>query len=379
MEGWSCERGSVDGGVCEVRGNVYFRNTLLISPKARLLIDELRTTMRTKLFFLIALCIAYYEASCAYYMKSDTIVSPFPCLEVAGDVPCGEPPPVVDSFEEYRAIPGSHYACPSLNPNNPNQFVCFRYDWERDEVFTHIVIYDMLTGDQQVLFSNYGIDKGHLSWGKKDWIAHTSSQGNIRIFKKDGCGSLMLQRISGLSPSYGDGTEWSLDGNYLYHPSHYWVPAKAMLSDTAGNIFSSAPITKKPSWNSENEILNASNHKIEILDLSDNTKYDVADLRNRNVSGGVFSIKWLPDNRYAIFSAELGLYRVDTPNGEIVQLKESCFGKKYRFLSISNQGDYIICEKAMSKKIERGATQFRSEIWKMDINGCNEVRVLPKE
>jgi len=152
-----------------------------------------------------------------------------------------------------------------------------------------------------------------------------------------------------------------------------------MLSDTAGNIFSSAAITKKPSWNSNNEIVNIDGHKIEILDLSDKTKYEVTDLRTQNVYGGLFSsIKWLPDNRYAIFSTELGLYRVDTPNGEVVRMKESCWGKKYRFLSVSNQGDFIICEKTMSKKIEGDLIQFRSEIWKMDINGCNEVRVLPK-
>jgi len=337
--------------------------------------------MKVKLSTILALCMFYYKTLCAYSAKVDSIITPFFCTEVVGDVPCGKQSLDIgiSAFPEYRAIPGSHYACPSLNPNNPNQFVCFRYDWEDGHVITNIVIYDMITGDQQVLFSNYGIDKGHLSWGKKDWIAHTSNQGNVRIFKIDGCGSLMLQRISGLNPGYGDGSEWSPDGNYLYHPSHYWVPARAMLSDTAGNIFSSAAITKKPSWNSNNEIVNIDGHKIEILDLSDKTKYEVTDLRTQNVYGGLFSsIKWLPDNRYAIFSTELGLYRVDTPNGEVVRMKESCWGKKYRFLSVSNQGDFIICEKTMSKKIEGDLIQFRSEIWKMDINGCNEVRVLPK-
>jgi len=114
------------------------------------------------------------------------------------------------------------------------------------------------------------------------------------------------------------------------------------------------------------------------LDISSNIRTKLITIQNEVVFDEILSIEWLPDNRYGIFSKHRGLYRVDSQTGEVTLMKDRCDMKNYKVLSVSNEGGFILCEKVVSWHTGPASLEYRYEIWKMDINGCNEVRILPK-
>lgn len=115
------------------------------------------------------------------------------------------------------------------------------------------------------------------------------------------------------------------------------------------------------------------------MDINTNSKTQLKTWQKQNILDEIISIEWLPDNRHVVFSKHYGLYRIDTQTGEILQMKDQCDMKNYSMLSVSNEGNFILCQKKVSKKPSSQTLIYREEIWKMDINGCNEVRVLPRE
>jgi hypothetical protein len=116
-----------------------------------------------------------------------------------------------------------------------------------------------------------------------------------------------------------------------------------------------------------------------LASLSDSIANVVTEWTRENNYDQIKSIEWLPDNRHAVFSKGIGLYRIDTQTGEILQMKDWCEMKNYSTLSVSDKGNFILCQKQVSWHTGATSLRFRDEIWKMDINGCNEVRVLPRE
>ena len=237
----------------------------------------------------------------------------------------------------------------------------------------------MGTKIENVLFTFSGLIHGNLSWGKKNWIAFTTGQGIIRIFKSDGSGNHQIVEHSDMNFFSGTGPEWSPSGDHLYYHTVYVNTPNGVICDTSGVVFSYSPIINRPDWNKNNILVGADGWLLSTLDLNTNEKIDFAQWYPVNEADAVSFIEWLPNNHHAIFSKDKGLFRVDTKTGEILQLKENCITKKYKALSVSNEGNFILCEKIVGKQTGPNTAVERSEIWKMDINGCNEVRVLPKE
>jgi hypothetical protein len=194
-------------------------------------------------------------ASCKHLpelTEKDTLGTSF-CTEPAGDTLCSynwlAPKPM--SFYDINVFNGIHYSCPSVNPNNPNQFVCFKQDYVWPPK-AYIITYDMATQTEKVLFTFSGVMIGNLSWGKKDWIAFTQGPGTIRIFKSDGSNDRQIVESSGMNFGEGTGPEWSPDGNHLYYSLGLPNVSNAVICDISGNTISHAPIIPRPSWNSNN-------------------------------------------------------------------------------------------------------------------------------
>lgn len=321
-------------------------------------------------------------ASCKHLpelTEKDTLGVSF-CTEIAGDTSCAYqwkfPPPATG----YQTLPdpmvSAHFSCPSVNPNNPNQFVCFKQDFNWPPKVSFI-IYDASTETEQVLFNFDGVMIGNLSWGKKDWIAYTSGPGTIRIFKSDGSNDHQIVASSRMNFGPGAGPAWSPDGNHLYY--YNINPRGGIVCDTIGNIVSNKKIITMPSWNDNNFIIGGGGVVINLLALNSDTLKTIAEWTMQNEYEQIQSIEWLPDNRHAVFSRHRGLYRIDSQTGEILLMKDWCEMKNYAMLSVSNKGNFILCEKVISRHPSSSKAYYRHEIWKMDINGCNEVRVLPKE
>jgi hypothetical protein len=330
----------------------------------------------------LSILLAFSIASCKHIPEqsvSDTLGTSF-CTFPAGDSLCNDDwvPPLDPTYYGAQMLHGIHYMCPSVNPNNPNQFVCFKLN----TLFppkTDIIIYDMQTDEERTLFTYNSTIIGSLSWGKKDWIAYTSGQGTIRIFKSDGTGEHQIVASSGMNFLTGYGPEWSPDGNHLYYSLGLPNVSNAVICDTSGNTISHAPIIPKPDWNNNNVFIGGGGTKVRMAALSDSSAEIIASWTKQNILDEIISIEWLPDNRHAVFSKHYGLYRIDTQTGEILQMKDQCDMKNYSMLSVSNEGNFIFCQKRVSKKPSSQTLIYREEIWKMDINGCNEVRVLPRE
>lgn len=187
-------------------------------------------------------------------LVTDTIGTSF-CTEPAGDTLCEYnwlvPEPATFYVKQLHA--GINYMCPSVNPNNPNQFVCFKQNYSFPSECS-IITYDMTTNTEKVLFSFTGPMIGNLNWGKKDWIAYTTGPGTIRIFKSDGTCDHQLMASSSMNFGGGAGPAWSADGAYLFCNGLNKQP-QGTICDTMGTIISTHQISAKPSWNSDNIIL----------------------------------------------------------------------------------------------------------------------------
>lgn len=335
--------------------------------------------IRMSYSFLIALCMV----SCKHVPElsvADTTGISY-CTEPAGDTLCDYnwlvPEPATFYIKQLHA--GINYMCPSVNPNNPNQFVCFKQNYGFPSK-CDIITYDMTTNTENVLFTYPGSMIGKLDWGKAGWIAFTTGPGSIRIFKSDGSNDHQLIASSGMNFGEGAGPAWSPDGNYLFYNTlvNLGEQANGIICDTNGTIISTHQVTEKPSWNSDNVILGGGGVTVVKLDLNTNTQTTVTTIQNEVLFDVIFSIEWLPDNRYGVFCKSRGLYRVDSYTGEVTLMKVRCDMKNYKVLSVSNEGGFILCEKVVSWHTGPASLEYRYEIWKMDINGCNEVRVLPK-
>ncbi len=336
--------------------------------------------IRMSYSFLLTFCLL----SCKHtpeLLVSDTSGTSF-CMEPAGDTLCDYnwtvPEPA--TFYNSQPYPGINYMCPSVNPNNPNQFVCFKQNYGFPPK-CDIITYDMNTNVENVLFTYSGSMIGNLNWGKKNWIAFSTGPGSIRIFKSDGSNDYQIVASSGMNMGGGTGPAWSIDGNYIFYNAmiNSGQQAAGIICDTNGVIISTYHVAEKPSWNSDNIILGGGGVKVVKLDLNSNTYSTVTTLQNEIKYDQILSIEWLPDNRYGVFCKHRGLYRVDSQTGEVVLMKERCDMKNYKVLSVSNEGGFILCEKVVSRHNHPASVEYRYEIWKMDFNGCNEVRVLPRE
>jgi hypothetical protein len=277
-------------------------------------------------------------ASCKHLpelAEKDTLGTSF-CTEPAGDTLCSynwlAPEPA--TFYDINVFNGIHYKCPSVNPNNPNQFVCFKQDYVWPPK-AYIITYDMATQTEKVLFTFSGVIIGNLSWGKKDWIAFTQGPGTIRIFKSDGSNDHEIVASSGMNFSTGYGPEWSPDGSLLFYHTLHENPPKAMLCNVLGEVISSAPIIPKADWNANNQFIGGGGHVIQIANLLDSIAHTIVDWTPQYYPDELLSIEWLPDNRHAVFSKHKGLYRVDTQTGEILEMKDRCEMKNYSMLSVS--------------------------------------------
>lgn len=331
-----------------------------------------------KLSIILAFCIA----SCKHIPEqsvSDTLGTSF-CTYPAGDSLCDDdwvPPLGITNYGPHM-LDGIHYLGPSVNPNNPNQFICFK----KNTLFppkTDIIIYDMQTGEEQTLFTYTESIIGSLRWGNKDWIAYTSGAGTIRIFKSDGSNDHQIVASSGMNFGKGAGPAWSPDGNQLYYHRRIDNVPLGVVYDVSGEIISNAPIINRPDWNSNNVFIGGGGRRIRIANLSDSATQIIAEWTPEQNPYEVASVQWLPDNRYAVFSKDEGMFRIDTYTGQVLKMKDNCDMKNYSILSVSSKGNFILCEKKVSKKPSSQTLIYRHEIWKMDINGCNEVRILPRE
>ena len=300
------------------------------------------------------------------------------CTEPSGDTLCNYnwlvPEPATFYIKQLHA--GNNFKCPSINPNNPNQFVCFKQNYSFPSECS-IITYDLSTNIENVLFSFPRSMIGNLSWGKQDWIAFTTGPGTIRVFKSDGTCDHQIAPSSSMNFGGGSGPAWSPDGAYLFCNGLNEQP-QGTICDTFGTIISTHQISAKPSWNSDNIILGGGGTSVIKLNLNTNTYSTITIIQNEVVFDEILSIEWLPDNRYGVFCKHRGLYRVDSQSGEVTLMKDRCDMKNYKVLSVSNEGGFILCEKVVSWHTGPASIEYRSEIWKMDINGCNEVRVLPK-
>jgi len=312
----------------------------------------------------------------------DTTSASF-CIEPAGDTLCDYNwlVPEPETFYDKQLYAGVHYMCPSVNPNNSNQFIYFEQDYGFPPK-CDVITYDMSTEVKDVLFTFPGVMKGNLNWGQAGWIAFTYGYGgSIQLFKSDGSDYDQIVASSGMSfGEGGGGPAWSPDGNYIFYNAmiNSGQQAAGIVCDTNGTIISTHQVTSKPSWNSDNVILGGGGITIVKLDLNTTTNSTIAILQNGLELDEILSIEWLPDNHYGVFCKHRGLYRVDSFTGEVNLMKERCDMKNYKVLSVSNEGGFILCEKVVSWHTGPASLEYRYEIWKMDINGCNEVRILPK-
>jgi len=170
---------------------------------------------------------------------------------------------------------------------------------------------------------------------------------------------------------------WSADGIYLYYQTKDPKGSFGVIRHFNGSEYARIPLLDLLDWNKNDIMISFSRGHIITYHVRNNI-LDTIGRRYTYYSLELpMDIEWLPDNRNAVFIQDNGMFRVDTESGEILQIKEMCDIKCYEAISVSDKGNYILCEKKITRRHSYYDYHEYSEIWKMDVNGCREIRILP--
>jgi hypothetical protein len=338
-----------------------------------------------KLSFHIILLLATY--GCKH--QADTFsIEPVPaCLEIAHE----------DSCEDFQLIPGpfgieefrnglGQYLYPSVNPNNPNEFVYLfapsgdgipQWTIRKHNASTHEDVY--------MVDSPFNTHIA-LNWGSDGWIAITGSAGKIYLIKEDGSMFHFLMNSGSVSDSPMD---WLDDGKrFLYYKPNAGTNNDIhRIANLAGETIDSMfVIVTKMDINNKNQAIGLepivegpiATIKVKIYDLNTRTENFIWQYSMNHYNDKISDFEWLPGNQHCIFLKDEGLFKLDINTGIVTQIKESCNNKHIVSIDVSESGRYILYTKRIRRVINITTIGWMDEIWKMDLNGCNEERVLPQ-
>ncbi|WP_035842649.1 hypothetical protein [Crocinitomix catalasitica] len=312
---------------------------------------------------------------------------------------CNDIPPSTSPFGYSTIFTGPQYLTPKYNPANDQEFIYVR---KSESEGTELVKVNLIDMSETVLLSSVYV-RSEPVWNSEGWIVFSALNNKIWKIKDDGTDFTQL--------TFG---RWDIfpyfnfDGAIIYYhrkvmysnPEFEANPELYKDSKIIGISLNGAPvdsilapdIRNKPdqpflyqkwhqadfadnlvyfSWGDgveydgiytfnllNNEILPVHiwNLKKDNLQLVKNVKY---------YDGFIYLSKFLND-----------LLKINVQTGESTRIKCGCDENYYNTLSISPSGDKILVERIITTVINGGELDEQHEIWMMDLDGSNAVKIL---
>lgn len=270
---------------------------------------------------------------------------------------------------------GVQFKAPHFNPNNPYEFAFIEENHDSISSNSKLSTYDMLTFEKQYLTDDLS-DETHPKWNLNNKILF-NKHTQIYLINSDG-DSLKQLTFSGIDAD----PEWIDSNNICYENNTIGIFLN--LLDYSNQIIESKPLTKSDV--SLNRIIAATNDGADDpnIAISSVDSIDWTVITNNTFNSGrdrITCIQWHPNNKDIYYTKwNNGLYKTNINTKKEKRILEGCQSKWYNHFSISPDGKKIIAER-IDATFEAGVICYINEtssIVLMDIDGSNEVTVLPK-
>lgn len=265
------------------------------------------------------------------------------------------------------------YKAPYFNPNNGNEFVYIIHNYETEKY--QLAVFDIAKGEKRILIHDFNISY-QPKWSKKNWIAFSSPDHQIRIIKPNG--DSLRQITSDNSNRY---PEWNSEGTQLiFHNSDNSDNAFYVLSFDMKNNKIDTLIKNHYVWltniSDNNKVISLGINNFEESNLSDLTLWTT--LTNDEITGfsQISNITWDKNNTDIYFSTyKEGLFRFNTISKKMKKIGCGCDTERYEAISASPDGKKLIVDWVGGVLDKNQGLIQSSEIWIMNTDGTKLEQV----
>lgn len=232
------------------------------------------------------------------------------------------------SPELYAEYDATINALPQINPNNSNEIVFISSPNNQDN--SNLIVYDINTHEQRTIYSGH-INRGRISWGKKDWILFQVVDGGVfPLYKIKSSGDSLTPIGNGqwFFPS------WNTSGDKFVVSHKYKSPAepRTFILDENGIVLDSFASDKlyhdgSGDWSHPEYYLRYTAKTIYLMDLMNNTvirTINAATINEEgNQTGGFTRVGWLSYDKLVFYVAD-GLYTYDLIANKVTHVRCKC-------------------------------------------------------
>jgi hypothetical protein len=277
-------------------------------------------------------------------------------------------------YQDWRE--GVLYSAPCFNPLNPDEFVYLEQNWVNNFPQNSLVIYNMSTHQSNAILTGRYVIAEPI-WTIKNEIYFWDSSWEIYKIKPDGSELTNVTNRGGCRfPAINP------EGSKLffhYNPNND-LSDGLIMDLTTSEIIDTVVAGSCSDWSDSNLLI--SNQGSTIV-----TTYNVAtrefkvvyDYEVENTFLPTFDIKVDKAGQYIYFSAyQYGLKRINLQNNSVTEIKQACDSHDFKGISIHPNNTKMLVAVEKNTKVNETRIIIESEIWLMDTDGCNSIRVLPK-
>ncbi|MFN0033178.1 MAG: hypothetical protein ACKVOR_13540 [Flavobacteriales bacterium] len=259
---------------------------------------------------------------------------------------------------------------PCFNPNNPNE-IC--YIERKPQSTSRFLKYNILTGEKTLLYENitYG---GQPIWCKNNWAYFAGFGKNVaRINMSSGAKEMLtnLNQDRWVTPNIITGE--CMFARYVTNAEMYGIKI-----DPNGTVIDTVSRIPRGDWRHNIGTSGIGHTMLLIRNYSTGTLDTLYEFPVQQ--GSIQNIKIHPNNKDVYFTQFYidGMYKVNIDSKELTLVKEGNNSLWYDNFSISQDGQKIVFEKVYCQYLVPGAmapVSMKTEIWLMDIDGCNERKL----
>ncbi len=289
-----------------------------------------------------------------------------------------DPSRIIDYYQERVCV-----SKPCFNPNNPDEFVYFKFVIDPAYITKQYVIHNIKTGKEFVVLDDPDISE-QVKWAKSNWIVFMNRGAVLYKIKTNGDS---LTQLTFCLAHYE--LEVSPDGKMIMATDRYSSENKYRgdkFISIDGERLDSTPFNNGgngyKTWNTDNIIATC-------FEEADNTylgflNYKTKEFKktiqfssstNRNILNGIC---WHPNNSEVFCCNDSsGLIKVNVNTLTSTTIKNGCYSRKYGAISVSPDGKRMLVDKTIYWfPADKKYIHYQSNIYIMDIDGKNEEKVL---
>lgn len=278
------------------------------------------------------------------------------------DSNCSELPPAPIAGWNYQ-LDSVNYTFPFFNPSNSNEIL---YQKQESSGHKNLYKYNLLTKQKQIIFSdeNYYQPK----WGKNEWILLNPQDGNIWKIKSNGDSLIQLTFTNGdFAP------EWNITSDKFSIYRTIGTFSKTVILDRDGNELDTLDnyYSSQSSWQHPYFMATANEYGLRIINAETDTVAHLITQQEPSLTSAI----WLSDQINIIYTAENGIFKINSQTKNISVIKSSCSTRKYLFPSYSPQSNKIIFQRVDLQQLNSSTVSVKIGLYMMNTDGSDEHEV----